>query len=175
MACSSTRQTAALVLVVSLFVLSSHQLGAQGCKAQNSPKRMVCYFASWAGYRASPAGIRPEDVDPCLCTHVLYSFAPISNGRLSPGGADLDLINRMKQWKNVNPNIKISLSVGGWTAQVSFKINHDFWTTIFQGSFHFKSGPFTPIVESDSSRTAFCQSAIDVCRANGIDGVDIDW
>ena len=116
-ASSSTRL--ALVLVVSLLALSSQPSSAQGCKAQNSPKRMVCYFASWAGYRASPAGIRPEDVDPCLCTHVLYSFAPISNGRLSPSGEDLALINRMKEWKKVNPNIKISLSVGGWTAQVS--------------------------------------------------------
>jgi hypothetical protein len=47
---------------------------------------MICYFASWAGAgprtRPAPANIQPEDFDPCLCSHVLYSFVNLRDSRL---------------------------------------------------------------------------------------------
>ena len=67
----------------------------------------------WAGSRPSPANIQPEDFDPCLCTHVLYSFVPMSNNALAPTAQDLNLFARMNAWKQKNPNIKVSMSVGG--------------------------------------------------------------
>ena len=45
-------------------------------------------FFSWAGGRAAPANIQPEDFDPCLCTHVLYSFVPMSNNQVVPSWSD---------------------------------------------------------------------------------------
>jgi len=104
------------------------------CKAQYSSKRMVCYFANWSSSRPSPANMVPEDLDPCLCTHVLYSFVPMSNNALSPSSTDLDYFKRMAAWKSKNPNIKIVLSVGGWN----------------EGS-----GNFNSICSSDSTRQAF--------------------
>ena len=106
-----------IIFICIFLIYGISEVKAQ-CKAQNSPKRMICYFASWAGGRASPANIQPEDVDPCLCTHVLYAFVPVSNNVVSPSWSDESLFKRMVAWKNVNPNIKISMSVGGWNAQV---------------------------------------------------------
>ncbi len=59
-------------------------------------------------------------MDPCLCTHILYSFVRMSNNKLAPRQHDLDLLAQMNKWKSVNPNLKILASVGGWTEGVTF-------------------------------------------------------
>ena len=70
-----------LILLIS-FTLHDETFG-QNCPALRSKKRLICYFASWAGnQRPSPANIQPEDFDPCMCTHVLYSFVNLRNSRL---------------------------------------------------------------------------------------------
>ena len=96
----------------------------------------------------------PEDLDPCLCTHVLYSFVPMSNNALNPSSQDLDYFKRMSAWKSRNPNIKVIMSVGGWN----------------EGS-----GNFNSISSTDATRTTFCQSVIKISRQYNLDGIDIDW
>ena len=38
---------------------------------------MVCYFENWAQYRKGDEKMLPKDIDPFLCTHVIYSFAKV--------------------------------------------------------------------------------------------------
>lgn len=45
---------------------------------------MVCYFENWAQYRPGARKMRPADIDPYMCTHVLYSFAKVTNNELAP-------------------------------------------------------------------------------------------
>lgn len=142
------------LLLFSLLVILFHINGSEACKAMFSKKRMICYFASWADSRPSPANIQPEDFDPCLCTHVLYSFVDLRNSRLELKATDKDLFSRMASWKLKNPLLKISISIGGWTEQ---------------------STHFTPMVATQENRNLFCQSVIDTCRTYGLDGIDIDW
>ena len=40
----------------------------------------VCYYTSWSQYRSSPMKYYPENLDPSLCTHVIYAFAQIGDG-----------------------------------------------------------------------------------------------
>lgn len=40
---------------------------------------LSCYFTNWAQYRPPPTIYMPNDIDPCLCTHLLYAFATMSN------------------------------------------------------------------------------------------------
>lgn len=40
--------------------------------------RLVCYFTNWSQYRAGTARYLPENVDPYLCTHLIYAFAIIN-------------------------------------------------------------------------------------------------
>jgi len=42
----------------------------------------VCYYTNWAQYRPKPMKFFPEDVDPFLCTHIIYSFAKLGRGKL---------------------------------------------------------------------------------------------
>ncbi len=74
-------------------------------------------------FQKAPANIKPTDFDPCLCTHVLYSFVKISNNALVDGFEEASLFPQMNQWKTKNPNLKISFSVGGWNEGV-FSLNH---------------------------------------------------
>ena len=57
-------------------------------KPDNKPVdryRKVCYYTNWAQYRRTPQGkYFPENLDPNLCTHVIYAFANLANGKLKP-------------------------------------------------------------------------------------------
>lgn len=44
--------------------------------------KLVCYYTSWSQYREGAASCFPDAIDPFLCTHVIYSFANISNDEL---------------------------------------------------------------------------------------------
>ncbi|MDR0269542.1 glycosyl hydrolase family 18 protein [Paenibacillus sp.] len=60
---------------------------------------------------------------------------------------------KLKMLKQSNPNLKTLLSVGGWT-----------W-----------SNHFSDVAADPTARTNFANSAVNVIRTYGFDGIDIDW
>ena len=42
----------------------------------------MCYFTNWAWYRPGLGKYRAEDVDPELCTHIVYGFAVLDSNTL---------------------------------------------------------------------------------------------
>ena len=46
----------------------------------------MCYFTGWARYRPAPASFGIDDVDPNLCTHLIYAFAGLdaATNRIKP-------------------------------------------------------------------------------------------
>ncbi|XP_069118875.1 acidic mammalian chitinase-like [Argopecten irradians] len=85
----------------------------QAAEQKPSKYRQVCTFTVWAGDR--PDGFTPWDIDPEVCTHITVSYATVRNDRLAPLYAqDLKLYRQINRLKNIYPNLKTILSVGGW-------------------------------------------------------------
>ncbi|TPX33584.1 chitinase [Synchytrium microbalum] len=130
---------------------------------------VVGYFANWKIYATPP--YNPSDIPLEKLTHINYAF-----GKLDPSGtvsfsdpwADIqmdfpgDAANQPVKGcihqlttvlKSRNPNIKIILSVGGWTG----------------------SGCFSSVAADPAKRQNFVTSAGELLIAYHIDGLDIDW
>ncbi|XP_054441527.1 chitotriosidase-1 [Pteronotus mesoamericanus] len=120
-----------------------------------SAEKLVCYFTNWAQYRQGAARFMPRDVDPHLCTHLLYAFAGMNNHQLSSIEWDDEQFYReFNGLKQMNPKLKTLLAIGGW---------------------NFGTQKFTDMVATAHSRQTFVNSAIKFLRKYDFDGLDLDW
>ena len=87
-------------------------------------------------------------------THINYAFANIKDGKVIEGkDTDTEIIKKLNNLKQVNKNLKILISVGGWS-----------W-----------SKNFSDAVLTEESREKFANSAIAFMQRHKIDGIDLDW
>ncbi|RXZ80929.1 glycoside hydrolase [Paenibacillaceae bacterium] len=136
----------------------------------------VTYFAAWSIFDRK---FFPENVDVSQVTHINYAFADICwrkagtkilscqnkdielqkdyvyDGEIIIGDNDADLKNyaAFADIKKNNPNLKMMVSVGGWS-----------W-----------SKNFSNVAADEVTRRTFANSAVKFLRAYELDGLDIDW
>ena len=130
-----------------LFALSTLSVNAQ----KNEAKRFVVI-----GYVGGYKGLIDTNmVHAEKLTHINYAFVNIKNNRVFLAHPDKDSVNfvNLKKLKLKNPDLKILISIGGWS-----------W-----------SGNFSSAALSDTSRKGFAVSAVSIIRKYALDGVDIDW
>ena len=103
---------------------------------------------------AKETGIDPKQVAADKLTHINYAFANIKDGKVVEGfardGENLEVLTGLR---GVNPELKILVSVGGWT-----------W-----------SGGFSDAVLTPDSRRLFVDSAVRYVVDHDLDGFDVDW
>ena len=132
-------------------------------------QRVVGYFPDWTYGRDAKCRYTVEDIDPMLYTHLNFAFARVDGGnrsaptfKLAPFDAtDLGPTGQYARFvalKKKNPNLKVLLSVGGWTH--SDPPND--WI-------------FSTMAETPEGRKQFIESSIKYLRDNGFDGLDLDW
>ncbi|KAG9083488.1 hypothetical protein FRC06_004510 [Ceratobasidium sp. 370] len=143
-----------------------------GCSSGRGGKVSIGYFVNWGIYGR---GFTPRDIDISPLTHIYYAFADTdpATGKAFltdlwadqqityPGddnsAAGNNLYGNLKQLyllKKQKRNLKVILSIGGWTYSQA-------------GHFNFATDP--------SSRQTFTKTAIQLLEDNGFDGLDIDW
>src|SRR6266540_7409726 len=99
--------------------------------------------------------IATDSIDVWRLSHINYAFVDIKDNRAWLHNEATDTINlrELSELKNLNPDLKILISIGGWS-----------W-----------SKNFSDAVLTDTSNKNFASSAVAIVAKYNLDGVDIDW
>jgi chitinase len=132
------------IYVIVLLLLT---VSAEAKPARKAPHefRVVGYVTRWT---------KIESIDATKLTHIIYAFAKVrGDDNVVFEQPDVPAtLERLRDLRRVNPNLKVILSIGGWGAE---------W--------------FSDAALSDASRCRFATSAVALMMQNGLDGLDIDW
>ncbi|XP_015914102.1 chitinase-3-like protein 1 [Parasteatoda tepidariorum] len=148
------------LLVILGFIIS---IQADLMPKSKSPYKVVCYLGSWANYRYGDGKFLIEDIDPRLCTHLIYGFAKLGHdNKIAAYDTYLDLkenwglgaYNRFNELKKKNSELKTLLAIGGWN----------------EGS-----TKYSMMARNPSSRKIFVESCVNFLTKYGFDGLDLDW
>jgi len=153
-----------IVLLLGVAACVSSVFGAALDSEPNqiaSPYLRVCYYTNWAQYRPEGAKYKPEQLDPWLCTHVVYAFATMTGNRLKAYEWNDEseewmegMYEKMMKNKNINPSLKVLLAVGGW---------------------NFGTAKMTAMLATKANREEFVTTSIAFLRKHGFDGLDLDY
>ena len=121
----------------------------------------MCYYTNWSQYRPGAGKFTPENIDPFLCTHVIFAFAKLESGRLAAfEWNDLNtdwsvgMYQKTIDLKQRNPRLKVLIAVGGW---------------------NMASTEFSNMVSTIETRRQFVTTSIQFLKENKFDGLDLDW
>nr|XP_049698952.1 probable chitinase 2 isoform X1 [Helicoverpa armigera]XP_049698953.1 probable chitinase 2 isoform X2 [Helicoverpa armigera]XP_049698958.1 probable chitinase 2 isoform X3 [Helicoverpa armigera] len=146
------------------FVTAIVSVCGQTLGGPKHDKKVVCYIATWAVYRPDPGKFSLEDLEPSLCTHLVYSFAGLNETTntiksLDPW-QDLETdygkagYKRLVGLKQKYPHLKVTLAIGGWN----------------EGSPRYSNMASKP-----ETRAAFIKSVLLMLNNYKFDGLDLDW
>lgn len=104
------------------------------------------------GFRGTLDGL---SIDANKLTHINYAFVDVQDSMAWLTNIETDTVNFriLNKLKKVNSDLKILISIGGWS-----------W-----------SGNFSDAVLTPSSTKKFAKSSVEIVSKNNLDGVDIDW
>ncbi|XP_021348526.1 chitinase-3-like protein 1, partial [Mizuhopecten yessoensis] len=117
--------------------------------------RRVCYYTNWSLYRQGLGQYFPNNTDPHLCTHIIFSFAKLVKGELAfYAEEDKDLYKEINNLKLFNPSLKTLIAVGGWNQE---------------------STEWSAMVSKTNKMNKFIVKSMSFLRKHEFDGVDLDW
>lgn len=135
--------------------------------------RSLAYFGNWDIYARK---FFPQQIPASQLTHLLYSFADNrDDGTVfltdtyadaeihydgdswsEPGKNVYGAVKQLQLLKAANRNLKVMLSIGGWTYTNEKK--------------HFDAPAAT-----EQGRRRFAESCVELIKDYGFDGIDVDW
>ncbi|XP_018916542.2 uncharacterized protein Cht6 isoform X2 [Bemisia tabaci] len=147
-----------LILVWTTYIAPQNHSVRKRATA-DSEKKVVCYYTNWSVYRPGTAKFTPQNINPYLCTHLIYAFGGLDreNG-LRPYDKYQDIEQggyaKFTGLKTFNKKLKTLLAIGGWN----------------EGS-----ARFSPLVADEERRREFVKNVVKFLRVNHFDGLDLDW
>ncbi|XP_071451236.1 chitinase-like protein EN03 [Hetaerina americana] len=142
--------------------------------------KVVCYYDSRAHWRHGQGRMRAADIDPTLCTHLVYGPAKLNpeNFHLQPYNAELDLESGRGNYMEIaglkarNPRLTILLGVGIWPAGLAEGLDP---VDPDEPDYFAASEPYQTLIEHHEKRDAFIESARALVKRAGFDGMDLAW
>ncbi|NFR86921.1 MULTISPECIES: glycoside hydrolase family 18 protein [unclassified Clostridium] len=133
-------------------------------------KRNVMYYGDWSIWGGQD-NFYPKNIPANQLTHLNFAFLDFNEDgslQFTDSGAALDapvgmpvqwndanagLLNAFQELRAENPNLKIGISLGGWS----------------------KSGDFSKVVANSSTRAKFVENIMKFIQYTNMDFVDVDW
>ncbi len=136
-----------LLLASLVLLITATSVVAQKAKAK---KYVVTGYVG--GYRGL---VNTTQIEANKLTHIIYAFVDCRDSMAVLTNLKTDSINfwNLNKLKLINPDLKITISIGGWA-----------WSN------YFSDAVLTP-----SSRSKFAKSSVDIISKYYLDGVDVDW
>ncbi|CAN8029345.1 unnamed protein product, partial [Ixodes persulcatus] len=125
-------------------------------------KHLLCYWDTWSYYREGGGKFSVEHIDPCLCTHLVYTFAVLENDLITAYDPYFDLTDnfglgmyrKFNDLKLQNRDLKTIIAVGGWN----------------EGS-----EKYSNMSSTAEGRKRFVESVLEFLDRHGFDGLDLNW
>ncbi|MCY9529674.1 glycosyl hydrolase family 18 protein [Paenibacillus alvei] len=177
---SARRLFAMTVVTIMMFVSSlapayagSAVSAAQEPVVKNATKeiRNVMYYGDWSIW-GGQGNFYPKDIPADQLTHLNYAFldfdaqgnlvftdkdaaveAPVGQDGVQWQAANAGILIALQQLRAENPNLKIGISLGGWS----------------------KSGDFAVVAADASKRANLIQNVMKFIKYTNMDFVDVDW
>jgi len=139
----NSKKISAIVFLVGLVMLVT---------AMQKPGNKPVVIGYVGGFRGL---LKTETIAAEKLTHINYAFVNVKNNRAVLDNEKTDTVNfrKLNLLKKKNPDLKLLISIGGWS-----------WSENFSNA-----------VLTDTARKAFAASAVAIIRQYQLDGVDIDW
>jgi chitinase len=118
------------------------------CKDSNLAKSIIIYYPEWKYYNYPPRNLPFNKL-----THINYAFGEIDPTNYSLKYDSTKFLELIETARSRNKNVKIIMSVGGWTGSRYFSV--------------MSSNP--------ANRSKFISSVKSMLESTGADGIDIDW
>lgn len=82
--------------------------------------RIVCYYTNWSVYRPGDAKFNPQNINPYLCTHLIYAFGGFTKeNTLKP----FDKYQDIEKGKFLRSKFK-KLKNSSYVVSTQFKMNN---------------------------------------------------
>lgn len=125
---------------------------------ETDKKKVICYVTKWGRKRSGAGQFLPEDIDPNLCTHIVFGPIKLDPERLiiqtPQSTSQKEFFDKMVDIKNRN-GIKILLSLGGWEES--------------------KNNKYSRLAHNPVDRLKFARYVSLYILYHGFDGLDLLW
>lgn len=140
-------------------------------EASRSNYRNVMYYGDWSIW-GGQGNFYPKGIPAAYLTHLNFAFldfdssgeliftdkdaatgAPVGMNGVTWGAANGGILNAMQDLRASNPNLKIGVSLGGWS----------------------KSGDFSTVCANEATRKHLVDNVMKFIKYTNMDFVDVDW